>query len=347
MDSKESSVLNMTRFVMSIGIVLYHSYTSVQLTPFLKELPVYQEVTRIFSMQFGELCVPTFFIISGYLFFYGYKQTRSCYKEKMKRRIHTLLIPYLLWNALLIGIYYAAECIPVILSTYNDGKKLVHDYNFIDVIGAFGINKGPIVDQLWFVRNLFLLCMASPIIYLFVQYTKLAGIIGVGMLWFFGTGMAYPQSSIFYFSLGAYFSISNKIITSEIHKISKYLFVLFPILVVADAALHSTIIGYYLHRTQTLVGTLFILAFIPVLLEKGKMRDITFLSTSSFFLYVAHDPLLRFMRRFSLKFTDHNSEFQAIVAYFLTAALNIAIVYAIYWILRKYTPHFLKFITGR
>lgn len=347
MDSKESSALNITRFVMSIGIVLFHTYSSVQTVPFLMELPVYQEVSRIFSMQFGEICVPTFFTISGYLFFYGYRQTWNCYKSKIKRRIHTLIIPYLLWNGLFVGLYYMAEYIPSVMALYNDGKKLVHDFGFTDYLGAFGINKGPIVDQLWFVRNLILLGIASPIIYLFVRYTKLVGVIGLGMLWYFGTGMAYPQSSIFYFCLGAYFSISHKSLILEIHKVSKCLFIFFPILVIADATLHHTAIGHYLHRTQTFIGLLFVLALIPTLLEKGKIRDIAFLSASSFFLFLAHDPLLRFMRRFSLKLINHNSEFQAIASYFITAILNIAIVYTVYWILQTHTPRFLKLITGR
>ena len=67
MNKQESSALNITRFVMSIGIVLYHSYTSVQLYPFLKELPIYQQVSYVISMQFGEVGVPTFFIISGFV----------------------------------------------------------------------------------------------------------------------------------------------------------------------------------------------------------------------------------------------------------------------------------------
>lgn len=332
---------------MSVGIVLYHSYTSVQSYPFFKKLPIYQEVTRIFSMQFGEICVPTFFIISGYLFFNGYKQTLSCYKHKLERRLHTLVIPYLFWNGLLIILYYIAECIPSILATFNDGKKLVHDFGFIDFLGAFGINKGPIVDQLWFIRNLILLSIASPIIYLFIRYIRWIGLIGLGMLWFFGTGMAYPQSSIFYFSLGAYFSIQNKYLIQEIHKISNFLFIIFPLIVVADAILHHTLAGYYLHRTETLIGTLFILALIPTLQKKGKIREIAFLSSSSFFLYVAHDPLLRFMRRFSLKLIDHSNDFQATISYFITAVLNIMIIYAIYWILQKYTPGFIKRTTGR
>lgn len=347
MDKQESSVLNIVRFIMSIGVVLFHSYTSVQLVPFLEELPVYQQVTRVFSLQFGEIAVPTFFVISGYLFFQGYKQTLASYKYKMRKRFYSLLIPYLLWNGLILGSYYLAENIPSVRELFNDGKMLVHDYGIMDYMGAFGINKSPIVDQLWFVRNLIVLAIASPIIYQFVRYAKLPGIIGLGLLWYFGTGMAYMQSSLFYFSLGAYFSINNKSLMHEISTISKWIFLFFPFLVIADALSAGTTIGYYLHRTQTFSGVLFFLALIPVLLKKGKIRDIAFLSSSSFFLYLAHDPLLRFMRRFSLKLTDHHSEFQAIAAYFVTFVLNIAIIYSIYWLLQKYMPQFLKFITGR
>jgi len=65
MHKQESSALNITRFIMSIGIVFLHSYTSVQMYPSLGELTVYQQITRVLSMQFGEMAVPTFFLISG------------------------------------------------------------------------------------------------------------------------------------------------------------------------------------------------------------------------------------------------------------------------------------------
>ncbi|WP_342989452.1 MULTISPECIES: acyltransferase [Bacteroides] len=349
MDSKESSTLNIVRFIMSIGIVFLHAYTTVQTYPFLKDLQVYQQVTRVCSMQFGELGVPTFFVISGYLFFYGYKQTWSCYKYKMEKRFYSLLIPYLFWNGLMIGIYYAAECIPPIRDLFNDGKKLVHDFDFIDFLRAFWARKngGPILDQLWFMRNLILLALSSPIIYLFVRYTKIVGLLILGVIWMFSAGMAQTQSSIFYFSLGAWFSINGKSITEDIHKIAKPLFVIFPIIIIADALLDGMKIGLYLHRIQIFTGVLFILALIPVLLEKGKIRDIAFLSSSSFFLYITHDPLLRFLRKFSLRLVDRTCEFQIIAIYFVSIAIDILIVYITYWILQRYAPIFLKWTTGR
>ena len=66
-NKQESEALNITRFVMSIFIVFFHAYTSVQIYDYWKDLPVYRGVARFFSLQIGEMGVPVFFLISGFL----------------------------------------------------------------------------------------------------------------------------------------------------------------------------------------------------------------------------------------------------------------------------------------
>lgn len=129
-------------------------------------------------------------------------------------------------------------------------------------------------------------------------------------------------------------------------KISKPLFIIYPIVMLLDPLLANTSISFYLHRTQTLTGVLFVIALISFLLEKKKIQDISFLSSSSFFLYVTHDPMLRFIRKFSLKVADQTSELEMIISYFFSIIVDIAIVYTIYIILLKYAPRFLKWTTG-
>lgn len=349
MDKKESAVLNISRFIMSIGVVCLHAYTSVQMYPSLKQLPVYQQTTRIFSLQFGEIAVPTFFLISGFLFYTGYTQTTSCYKYKIGKRFHSLLIPYLFWNTLIIALYYMVECIPSIRYLFNDGHRLVHDFTSVDFIKAFWAmdNGQPIHVQLWFIRNLIILALGAPVIYLLVRYTRLVGVLFFGVAWMLHPGIAEPLSTLFFYSLGAYFSISDKSLIRSMGKISKPIFIIYPIIMIMDSLLVKTPVSFYLHRIQTLTGVLFIIAFTSFLLKKGKIRDIAFLSSSSFFLYVTHDPMLRLIRKFSMKFTDQSSEFQMITAYFAAIVVDIAIVYAIYWFLQKYAPRFLKWTTGR
>ncbi len=350
MNRQESEALNITRFVMSIGIVFLHAYTSVRMYDYLGDLPVYKEVTRVISFQFGEACVPAFFVISGYLFFFGYRQTWECYKYKMKKRFFSLLLPYLFWNALMIAVFYAVECFPSVRGLFNDSRKLLHDCGLVDFLRAFWVyndSAGPILTQLWFVRNLIVLALCSPVVYCFVRYTRIVGLFILGIWWMAGEGVPNLESSVFYFCLGAWFSISGKSLLEEVRRISIPIFILFPLIVIGDALLDGTLVGHYLHRTETFTCVFFVLALISVLLEKGKIRDIAFLSSSSFFLYVVHDPMLRFIRKFSLRYADHGSEFQMIALYFIAVAVDIAVVYAVFWLLRKYVPWFLKWTTGR
>lgn len=48
----------------------------------------------------ANVSVPVFFLISGYYFFKGEELGKDVYLSKLKKRIRTLLLPYLLWNLL-------------------------------------------------------------------------------------------------------------------------------------------------------------------------------------------------------------------------------------------------------
>lgn len=348
-NKKESEVLNVCRFVMSIFIVFFHAYTSVQMYDYWRELPVYRGFSRVFSLQFGEMGVPVFFLISGYLFFCKYQQTRLCYKNKMQKRFYSLLIPYLFWNGFIIGAYYIAESIPAVSNLFNDsGQKLVHNFDLYDFLCAFWSHKGgnPILTQMWFVRDLFLLALCSPIVYLFVRYAKFVTIFSFGTIWFMKQEVPNWESGILFFFIGACFSIYSKSLTEVMLKIARPLFILTPLLLVTEFLLLGTTVGFYIHRTLIFVGTFFIVALVTVLIERNKVHDVVFLTSGSFFLYIIHDPMIRFIRKMTLSWVDHTSEIQMIAIYFSSVALDIAIAYILFWCLRKYMPNFLKWTTG-
>ncbi len=62
---------------------------------------LYHDALYFFQESIGRSAVPVFFVISGYMFFYKVAGlTTEIYKSKLKRRVKSLLIPYLIWNAL-------------------------------------------------------------------------------------------------------------------------------------------------------------------------------------------------------------------------------------------------------
>ena len=99
------------RFPLIVLVVYIHNYGSpYDYSPIINWTSIsgfdLYEIIRIFiSKVISHIAVPCFFFISGYLFFsnivFFNKQT---YLSKLKKRINTLFIPYLLWNIIAIFI---------------------------------------------------------------------------------------------------------------------------------------------------------------------------------------------------------------------------------------------------
>lgn len=96
----QSKVINAMRFPLITLVVLFHLHTpeSIVESPYTS----YNIVASFFSANgIARLAVPTFFLISGYFYFYHLKGwSKFVYIDKLRKRLHTLLIPYLLWNGI-------------------------------------------------------------------------------------------------------------------------------------------------------------------------------------------------------------------------------------------------------
>lgn len=98
-------------FVLCSGVVLQH-------TQWLYKKSGLMNGVHDFLFFIVTACVPFFFMLSGYLFFRTYSSKK--WKEKLISRLHTLLIPYLIWNA----IYVVFMMIMGMLNVINHPIKL-------------------------------------------------------------------------------------------------------------------------------------------------------------------------------------------------------------------------------
>jgi len=140
------------------------------------------------------LAVPIFLFISGYLFFRSGTLTKQEYYRKISSRTKTLLLPYIVWNAI---------AILLIVAKSNIHGRYTLNLDITNILSAFWIYKGglvndpmapdipdyewfgPVLGPLWYLRNLFILCLISPL--LIYCFRKLKGyfVILVGAIWFF------------------------------------------------------------------------------------------------------------------------------------------------------------------
>ena len=336
--------IEMLRFPLILFIIFLHCYTST--STLVSGHDSYFRVIYPLSIWIGETGVPAFFFISGLLFFCS----KKTYIQKLRSRVNTLLIPYLFFNALILCGYLSLMYLgKTIIITDKD----LADYNLIDYIRAFwdrGVwdhgNGSPVLCPFWYIRNLMVLAILSPIIYYIIKYTKLLFPVFFGLLWINAHDSAYTFQSLTMFSLGAYFPICDKN-PIEVFEKYKVLFVgAFLFLAIMDF-LHlyvSIPLALAFHRLSLVANTFFCISFLGEFLYRHHLYS-SFLSKSAFFVFCIHYPFVTNLRPIFTRLSA-SSEIILVLAY-MGSVVGVTLLCVLVFILfRRIMPGLINFVTG-
>lgn len=162
-NSKKITVLNT---LLIVFVLLLHSYyTEASIYPISQSI---QLITGAYGLT--GIAVPMFFMLSGMLFFNGIFTVKDCF-PKMKKRVRSLLIPYILWNIFFVVWYVILQNLPGLSASINNnitGK--VFTPNIISNI--YELFWTPVNFPLWFLRDLIVMVAISPILYYVIKYLK-------------------------------------------------------------------------------------------------------------------------------------------------------------------------------
>lgn len=180
---KTGNRLDILRVLLTVGIVCRHATSD--------NLQAVVFITNIF--------VPLFFVMSGYLFFWNVpgKPDAKWFWKKIRSRFFTLLIPYLI--AVVIAwlcYYFALKAVPSMVDGFLGDR-------WKDPLFVFW--TGPVNLSLWFIRELMIVVVLSPLIYLIIRYTGWWGVLALGTWWALGTygGFSYGgPEPLFLFAAG-------------------------------------------------------------------------------------------------------------------------------------------------
>lgn len=340
---KQSKEINALRVILVFLVIYIHEFGSKNEQYGLVGLCV-ENLARI--------AVPAFFIISGFFLFYkidnfGYVE----YRRKLKKRIFTLFIPYIFWNLWpcimvtggnLFSIVFRGKSFDALISYYvslwNDG--------FFRLF--WNINNGgyPSNWPLWYVRELMVMSLLSPLIYLLI---KRLNIIYLSIILFLYVFFKIPEipglfpSSIVFFSLGAYFAIQRKNIMCFVNN-NKFVFfsVSFAFYVLSTFFLegYMRFIVFQLFVISMSVGSL-------NLFHNCSDRSLSFLSNISksvFFIYAIHITLLSHISKLLYNIPIVGDSF--LVVYFMSPVITMIVGTCMYFILRRFVPGVMKVICG-
>ena len=339
-----SFAITWLRFPLIFMIIMLHCYSTVQLTG---NHEGYFQWIYPFALWLGETGVPGFFFISGYLF---YSSAKS-YKQKLNNRVHTLLIPYLLWNLLLVLLYTTAYALG--FPQDINGKNL-ENYNYIDYLRLFwdrgsydNGNFVPILCPLWYIRNLLIMAILSPIFFYLIKYIKVLFLVVILIWWMTTYHNAFIPQTVFFFCLGAYFSILKSNPLYIFYKRKRILLSLFIIFGLCDIITHticSTPINLQIHRFAliTNIPAFFLLA------DYCSRHGITskLLPNAAFIVFCVHYPIVVLLRKICITTFSNASVFIQILLYFVCVIIATALSIAIYLTLNRFTPRLKNILSG-
>ena len=355
MNAYLSNKLKIISLISMIMVVFIHSYNIT--VNFNTGNVDFQEgynyfIQNFFKYGISRMAVPIFFCISGYLFFLKFQGSLREFIQKYQKRAKSLVLPYVLWSFWGLAFFFILQQVPQSKSFFTN--DLIANYSFAKVLDTLFLN--PIPYQLWFLRDLIVLVLFSPIIYLLIKHLKWIPLIVFPILWldlFDFSFVLFLEESILFFCLGAYISIHQSSLATQKLDSNKFwiLSLIWILLILANTILmqrhNNTVLAGLIHKTSIVFGIMALWSVYDLLMKHKESPGKWLLSISSFsfFLYAAHEPILTMLKK-GFIFILGTSQTTSLLAYFLVPLATIFICLTMAYLLKKITPGFYHILSG-
>ena len=344
--------ITLMSFILAILVLIRHAcnYTVYNISNSL-----FFYVQRFFTML-TDIAVPTFFMLSGYLFFCNFNYSNLL--NKYKKRVVSILIPYLIWSFLSYLYFLLLSSIPQIGKNLNSDNYVV--FSFTDMISSVLFGK---YNAFWFLQNLMVYIILAPIFFLILKnkhigYTPaiVTLIIGFflnkfnvqnnvnsGFLKFILNGQLYSYFTLYL--LGAYFGacFKDKLIGLKFKKtycyIATFLIIIISVLrvITNDFATEIFTLYYIIMAAQSIL--------IWISLDFLRVSKCCWIFENSFFIYCTHSLILEGIEK--LFFIIFKNTFHgAVIDFIFAPIITITIILLLSYFLSKYTPKIWKVICG-
>lgn len=334
-DLINQNFLNFVPMVCSLMVVMIHQHTVAG--------DVYTASSRVISFFTHGICtaaVPVFFVISGYLFFRN-AYTFSDIFHKQKKRIKTVLMPFLAWSAFYYLLYAAVSVVvPGFLQSNVD-------------LSAIGIIKGIVFYEyafpMWYMFQLCVYILLAPMLLIALRNKTVSVIIlaissTLGIMgcaeWQLDVG-GYERT-LFHGNFFAYYWLGCllarwPILEAEILKLAKRLpwCILVVSLVVAgvlESILFDGILPSFNNRCA--VPLVFVAFFLLMIKLCHRMKKCAAPKVSTMVIYGVHGAVGVVVGKFMLS----GWELPAVVHFLLSFLIVTAGSVAIAWIMRYIKP---------
>lgn len=267
-----SSKLDNVKWILTLLIVLYHiQYQGLGGT---------EEVVFTYIKNLGDSVVPAFSLISGYLFFSNVKDL-NCVKLKMKRRIFSLLVPYLFWNLIHAGY----------INFFIEGKRGISVFDINLYQDLINWTSSP---HFWYIFMLMFWTLLAPVLYFAYNDKRLLIVLILAQIVYLiykGDTIYHSRFIYLLYTWGGFIGIKNIDFAEYYRRIGKHM----KVLILAAVILCFIALGYltmlptigmeykvWLYAVRA-ISLIFIALNLPLLFV-GKHTNYRF----SFWIFASH-----------------------------------------------------------
>jgi peptidoglycan/LPS O-acetylase OafA/YrhL len=373
----QSKTIDWLRFPLVICVVFIHSFGRPETADMqqinysgLTGMDIYNIIRVCGSHVATHICNSCFFMFSGFLFFYNLeKWNKNIYLKKIRRKIRTLLIPYIVWNLINVLIRPIIIIGGRIVKKDGDWGRFSLFFNEImdkgiwnifwhfntwgnrtNILGLATPNFGPYSVPMWFLQSLIVLSISTPILYVICKKLRHYGIILLGILYYTGIWFSIPGFGIgplFFFSIGAYYSIHKKNMVIELRRYTTVCYIIAIITLILCVYYDGIKMQDYFYPIYVLTGVVSAVNTASYLIERHKLEPNELLVKSTFFIYAMHTVLvLGIAGRIFDNIIRSKEPVILIIRYFSVPVTAIAICVLMYYVMEKTMPRILKILSG-
>ena len=357
-DENTSKRITSLRFLLMLFVMIKHNAIVKDL--FMHEMPFSEPTAVTFIKEFfanglGEIAGPVFFFFSGFLL----ASSDDSYFATLKKRFRSIFVPYTIWTVL-----YFIGWLVLKHFHFMYGNPLAdwREWGAYEYLVRFaGYYHGYIftfVGSFWFLRDLFIMVLLSPIIYFFVKKIPLITLVLSGCAYFMLPSLIIILPiSLFFFELGItcsvykmdFFLLADKFRCFELLLVSvtSFLFFFKNLGYNQNGGIHHSIF-FFLFIFSGILG---LLKFSNIIINNECAFSLAKkLAPYTFFTYAIHSPILiEIIKKLTYRITSvqtYEGAFRSLAQFVLACILDIGISLGTGILLSKICPPIFVVLSG-
>jgi Acyltransferase family len=353
-----SRTINFARISLIVGLVFLHYewFPNARISPFRGLDPAQNQFATFvqsFVLFFFYSVVPLLSMISGWLFFSFRDDAKAGLRSRIRRRFSSLYLPLVFWNALFLAVL-------LLLFQADPANKLLAEMNIdlgsasaLDYVNAvFALTKHPIGFQFWFVRDLFVTVLVSPLLWLMLTRAPLLGAVFLGAAWIVGHDLwiFFRTDVVFFFYLGGWIRLRG--LPVEIGRRATLVFLAVYVAMCAARTLAPCVVDgdpfilQVLTRGMRLVGVLACWGLFQRIAPTPIGGLIARFGGLAFFLHAAHYPLIAEVKLILWDLLPAETQPWMLVHYVASVVVTVALGIGLGLLLTRSAPRAFALLNG-